>query len=82
MLSMVAPPRARIDGTSTLFHFSERVDVDALEAGEPSALARGMRAPRTCGAPMRVTCLRRRSRKRSESRLLDSSELKDGVDVR
>ena len=82
MVSMVAPPRARIDGTSMSFHFSERVEEEAFEAGEPSALASGMRAQRTWGAPMMVTSLMRRSRSRRERRILESSELKEGVEMR
>ncbi len=82
MESRVAPPLAVMERMSISFHFGERVEVWAWEAGEPSALARGIRAERTWGAPIRVTCLMRRSRRRRERLALEVSEVKVGVDVR
>ena len=69
MVSIVAMPRCLMPGGSVMSYCGERVEDEAAEAGwELGALARakGIRAQRTWGAPMRVTCLRRRSRKRRE----------------
>ena len=66
-------------------YWGERVDDEEAVAGSElgaSARAKGIRAERTWGAPIRVTCLRRRSRRRWERWCLEAGAEKEGVVVR